>query len=35
MISQSVLDLTGKLNEVEFRAEANPALHPGNPQRFI
>ena len=23
------LDLTGKLNEVEFRAEANPALHPG------
>ncbi|MGU0161106.1 hypothetical protein ACVXHB_17280 [Escherichia coli] len=21
--------LTGKLNEVEFRAEANPALHPG------
>lgn len=26
---ESVLDLTGKLNEVEFRAEANPALHPG------
>ncbi|MGQ0452508.1 hypothetical protein ACT4UM_05455 [Bacillus sp. SS-TM] len=21
--------MTGKLNEVEFRAEANPALHPG------
>ena len=26
---ESVLDLTGKLNEVEFSAEANPALHPG------
>ncbi len=29
MILESVFDLTGKLNEVEFRAEANPALHPG------
>lgn len=26
---ESVLDTAGKLNEVEFRAEANPALHPG------
>lgn len=26
---ESVLDLTGKLDAVEFRAEANPALHPG------
>jgi phenylalanyl-tRNA synthetase beta chain len=26
---ESVLDLTGKLSEIEFRAEAVPALHPG------
>lgn len=26
---ESVLDLTGKLSEIQFRAEANPALHPG------
>jgi len=26
---ESVLDLTGKLESIEFRAEANPALHPG------
>ena len=26
---ESVLDLTGKLSEIEFRAEAIPALHPG------
>ncbi|ELY3542339.1 phenylalanine--tRNA ligase subunit beta [Cronobacter turicensis] len=26
---ESVLELTGKLSEIEFRAEANPALHPG------
>lgn len=26
---ESVLDLTGKLDEISFRAEANPALHPG------
>ncbi|MBP2171198.1 phenylalanyl-tRNA synthetase beta chain [Erwinia toletana] len=26
---ESVLDLTGKLESVSFRAEANPALHPG------
>ncbi|VFS74873.1 Phenylalanine--tRNA ligase beta subunit [Kluyvera cryocrescens] len=26
---ESVLDLTGKLSEIEFKAEANPALHPG------
>lgn len=26
---ESVLDLTGKLSDIEFRAEANPALHPG------
>lgn len=26
---EAVLDLTGKLDTVEFRAEANPALHPG------
>lgn len=32
---ESLLDLTGKLSAIEFRAEANPALHLGNPQRFI
>lgn len=26
---EAVLELTGKLSEVEFRIEANPALHPG------
>ncbi|WP_312836823.1 phenylalanine--tRNA ligase subunit beta [Pantoea sp.] len=26
---ESVLELTGKLDEISFRAEANPALHPG------
>ncbi|MGB9097231.1 phenylalanine--tRNA ligase subunit beta [Erwinia sp.] len=26
---ESVLDLTGKLPEIQFRAEGNPALHPG------
>ncbi|MCU5774928.1 phenylalanine--tRNA ligase subunit beta [Erwiniaceae bacterium BAC15a-03b] len=26
---ESVLDLTGKLESIEFRAAANPALHPG------
>ncbi|WP_158782912.1 phenylalanine--tRNA ligase subunit beta [Pantoea sp. BAV 3049] len=26
---ESVLDLTGKLSDIQFRAEANPALHPG------
>ncbi|HCN00162.1 MAG TPA: phenylalanine--tRNA ligase subunit beta, partial [Pantoea ananatis] len=26
---ESLLDLTGKLNAISFRAEANPALHPG------
>lgn len=26
---ESVLDLTGKLSEIQFRAEAHPALHPG------
>ncbi|PSN06460.1 phenylalanine--tRNA ligase subunit beta [Siccibacter turicensis] len=26
---ESVLELTGKLSEIEFRAEAIPALHPG------
>lgn len=26
---ESVLDLTGKLADIQFRAEANPALHPG------
>ncbi|MEM6159497.1 phenylalanine--tRNA ligase subunit beta [Erwinia sp. P6884] len=26
---ESVLDLTGKLDDIEFRVEANPALHPG------
>ena len=26
---EAVLDLTGKLSEIEFRAEAIPALHPG------
>lgn len=26
---ESVLDLTGKLSDIEFRAQANPALHPG------
>ncbi|MFE8049981.1 phenylalanine--tRNA ligase subunit beta [Brenneria goodwinii] len=26
---EAVLALTGKLSEVEFRAESNPALHPG------
>ncbi len=26
---ESVLDLTGKLSEIQFKAEANPALHPG------
>ncbi len=26
---ESVLELTGELSEIEFRAEANPALHPG------
>ncbi|WP_067703512.1 phenylalanine--tRNA ligase subunit beta [Erwinia sp. ErVv1] len=26
---ESVLDLTGKMDDVQFRAEATPALHPG------
>ncbi|KGT91542.1 phenylalanine--tRNA ligase [Erwinia typographi] len=26
---ESVLDLTGKFSEIQFRAEAHPALHPG------
>lgn len=26
---ESLLDLTGKLDDIRFRAEANPALHPG------
>lgn len=26
---ESVLDLTGQLNNIQFKAEANPALHPG------
>ena len=26
---ESLLDLTGKLDDISFRAEANPALHPG------
>jgi len=26
---ESVLDLTGKLADIQFKAEANPALHPG------
>ncbi|MDF7680801.1 phenylalanine--tRNA ligase subunit beta [Enterobacteriaceae bacterium ESL0689] len=26
---ESILDLTGKLSDIEFRAEANNALHPG------
>ncbi|QOV65931.1 phenylalanine--tRNA ligase subunit beta [Kosakonia pseudosacchari] len=26
---ESVLELTGKLSSIEFRAETNPALHPG------
>lgn len=26
---EAILDLTGKLSEIEFRAEAIPALHPG------
>ncbi|PWC12154.1 phenylalanine--tRNA ligase subunit beta [Brenneria corticis] len=26
---ESILALTGKLSEIEFRAESNPALHPG------
>ncbi|NDJ57301.1 phenylalanine--tRNA ligase subunit beta [Enterobacteriaceae bacterium 4M9] len=26
---ESVLELTGELSDIEFRAEANPALHPG------
>ncbi|WP_130834912.1 phenylalanine--tRNA ligase subunit beta [[Erwinia] mediterraneensis] len=26
---ESVLELTGKLDDIRFRAEANPALHPG------
>lgn len=26
---ESLLDLTGKLGDVQFKAEANPALHPG------
>ena len=26
---EAVLELTGKLDAIEFRAEANPALHPG------
>lgn len=26
---EAVLELTGKLSEIEFRVEANPALHPG------
>jgi len=26
---ESVLELTGKFSEIEFKAEANPALHPG------
>ncbi|MCR0998440.1 phenylalanine--tRNA ligase subunit beta [Serratia rubidaea] len=26
---ESVLELTGKLSDIQFKAEANPALHPG------
>ncbi|HAZ76872.1 MAG TPA: phenylalanine--tRNA ligase subunit beta, partial [Enterobacteriaceae bacterium] len=26
---ESILDLTGKLGDIQFKAEANPALHPG------
>ncbi|WP_459176508.1 phenylalanine--tRNA ligase subunit beta [Ewingella americana] len=26
---EAILELTGKLNDVQFKAEANPALHPG------
>ncbi|MGP8846739.1 phenylalanine--tRNA ligase subunit beta, partial [Enterobacter hormaechei] len=26
---EAVLDLTGKLADIQFKAEANPALHPG------
>ncbi|MBL5859728.1 phenylalanine--tRNA ligase subunit beta [Serratia fonticola] len=26
---ESVLELTGKLSEIQFKAESNPALHPG------
>ncbi|NBD83137.1 phenylalanine--tRNA ligase subunit beta, partial [Citrobacter werkmanii] len=26
---EAVLDLTGKLTDIQFKAEANPALHPG------
>lgn len=26
---ESILELTGKLSEIQFKAEANPALHPG------
>ena len=26
---ESVLDLTGKMDDIQFRAEAHPALHPG------
>jgi len=26
---ESVLELTGKLSEIQFKAETNPALHPG------
>lgn len=26
---ESVLELTGRLSEIQFKAEANPALHPG------
>lgn len=32
---EAVLDLTGKLADIQFRAEANPALHLGSPRRFI
>lgn len=32
---ESVLDLTGKLNEVEFRAKRIRHCIRGNPQRFI
>jgi phenylalanyl-tRNA synthetase beta chain len=32
---EAILDLTGKLSEIEFRAEAIPALHPARALPFI
>lgn len=32
---EAILDLTGKLSEIEFRAEAIPALHPGQSAAII